>query len=145
MSSRTAKPRELFLSHSERDHVFTSWLAAELRAHGVPTWYSATHLKGGQQWQQEIGRALRRCDWFAVVLSPPAVKSMWVERETAFALKERRYRNRIIPVRFKPCRDNRLSWTLGNFQFVDFTGARDAGLAALLKIWRFGAPTDVQP
>ncbi|HMO65667.1 MAG TPA: toll/interleukin-1 receptor domain-containing protein, partial [Verrucomicrobiota bacterium] len=80
------------------DHAFASWLATELRAAGVPTWFSVTHLKGGQQWQDAIGRALCRCDWFAVVLSPAAVKSMWVERELHYALREPRYRNRIIPV-----------------------------------------------
>jgi hypothetical protein len=98
-------------------------------------WYSATHLKGAQQWQQEIGRALRRCDWFLVVLSPHSVRSMWVERELSFALGQPRYRRRIVPLLLKPCRYQRLNWALSNYQVVDFTGARGACLDGLLRTW----------
>jgi hypothetical protein len=65
--------------------------------HGIGVWYSRTHLRGAQEWQQEIGLALRRCDWFVVILSPRSVKSMWVKRELSYALNQRRFENRIIP------------------------------------------------
>jgi hypothetical protein len=80
-------PQEAFLSHSSKNREFVSHLANELRRHGVPVWYSETNILGAQQWHDEIGKALRRCDWFIIVLSPDAVDSMWVKRELIFTLQ----------------------------------------------------------
>ena len=66
-------PNEVFLSHSSADRAFTARLADVLQRHGVPVWYSDTSIRGAQQWHDEIGAALRRCDWLALVLSPDAV------------------------------------------------------------------------
>ena len=70
-------PQEIFLSHSDRDRGFVVRLAETLRRHGLPVWYSGTDIVGAQQWHDEIGSALRRCDWFVLVLSPGAVNSTW--------------------------------------------------------------------
>jgi hypothetical protein len=66
----TVLPQEIFLSHSSLDNQFASDLAAVIRRHGIPVWYSRTNILGAQQWQDEIGAALQRCDWFVVILSP---------------------------------------------------------------------------
>ncbi|HEY2158215.1 MAG TPA: toll/interleukin-1 receptor domain-containing protein, partial [Isosphaeraceae bacterium] len=92
-----ALPADLFLSHATPDRAFADRLVAVLRGHGVPVWYSQTNLLGAQQWHDEIGRALDRCDWFAVVMSPAALKSKWVERELHYALNEDRYIKKITP------------------------------------------------
>ncbi len=74
-------PKEIFLSHSNLDRSFADSIAETLRGHGIPVWYSQTNILGAQQWHDEIGEALKRCDWFIVVLSPNSVQSMWVKRE----------------------------------------------------------------
>ena len=56
-----------------------------------------------------------------VLLSPQAVDSMWVRREVAFALYEKRYHERIIPLTYKPCNMTPVEW-LNLSQKVDFTG-----------------------
>jgi hypothetical protein len=88
--------KEVFLSHSSKDRAFVSRLARTLKRHGIKYWYSATHIVAAKQWHDEIGRALRRCGWFLVVLTPDAVKSEWVKRELLFALNDDRYNERII-------------------------------------------------
>jgi len=90
VKSSRRQPREIFLSHASADRRFADKLARMLRQHGLPVWYSRTHLRGAQQWQEEIGLALRRCDWFVVILSPKSVKSMWVKRELSHALIQKR-------------------------------------------------------
>jgi hypothetical protein len=92
-------------------------------------------LRGAQQWQEEIGRALRRCDWLIVVLSPKAVKSTWVKRELSYALTQTRFQNRIVPVLYRKCDYERLHWALAGFQRVDFTRDFAVGCGDLLKIW----------
>ena len=68
-------PNEVFVSHSSMDRPFVNRLVDVLRRHGVPVWYSEANIQGAQQWHDEIGAALRRCDWFVLVLSPDAVAS----------------------------------------------------------------------
>jgi len=73
---RSLKPRKgVFLSHSTKDRKFALSLARTLKGHRIPYWYSATHIAIARQWHDEIGKALKRCDWFLVVLTPDAVKS----------------------------------------------------------------------
>ncbi|HEV2196347.1 MAG TPA: toll/interleukin-1 receptor domain-containing protein [Candidatus Acidoferrum sp.] len=142
--SKTPKQKqELFLSHSSKDRDFVVRLARVLKQHGVRYWYSAAHISGAKQWHDEIGRALGRCDWFLVVLTPSSVRSQWVKRELLFALNDDRYNEKIIPVLRKPCKYAGLSWTLPEFQFVDFTGSFDVGCRQLLRIWKieYRSPT----
>lgn len=56
-------PNEVFLSHSSLDRPFVTGLAELLRQHGVPVWYSQSNILGAQQWHDEIGAALKRCDF----------------------------------------------------------------------------------
>jgi hypothetical protein len=129
------KPAEVFLSHSSKDRAFVKKLTSLLKHKGIRYWYSASHIAGAKQWHDEIGRALGRCDWFVVVLSPDSVKSIWVKRELLFALNEDRYNGKIIPLLRKPCMHSQLSWTLSEYQFVDYTGDFDSGTRQLLRIW----------
>jgi hypothetical protein len=92
-------------------------------------------IVGARQWHDEIGAALERCDWFALVLSPSSVRSEWVKHELLYALGEARYRRRIVPILYRPCQITRLSWTLHSFQHVDFTKGFELGYAALLRVW----------
>ena len=113
-----------------------------MRRHGIPVWYSRTDIIGSQQWHDEIGSALRRCDWFVVVLSSRAVESVWVKRELIFALQQKRFADRIVPILYETCDyDERLSWTLAGFQMVDFIDTFEQGSRELLRIWGVGYRT----
>jgi hypothetical protein len=131
-------PREVFLSHSSLDLQFVDILARVVRNHGVPVWYSPTNIVGAQQWHDQIGAALQQCDWFIVVLSPDAVRSIWVKREVLFALQQERFENRIVPITYIDCDYERLSRTLSLFQMVDFRSEVEEGYRALLRIWGLG-------
>ena len=131
-------PREVFLSHSSQDRQFATDLAAVIRRHGIPVWYSQTNIVGAQQWQDEIGAALQRCDWFALILSPQSAASMWVKRELSYALQQNRFENRIVPIVYQQSNFEVLSWTLSLFQMVSFTGLADEGYRDLLRIWGIG-------
>lgn len=130
--------KEIFLSHSDCDRQFVEKLVAMMRQHRLPVWYSRTNILGGQQWQDEIGEALRRCDWFVLVLSPSALESMWVKRELSFCLNQNRFENKIVPLLYKPCDYDQLSWTLSSFQMIDFTQTFEQGCRDLLLLWGLG-------
>lgn len=143
-------PNEVFLSHSHLDRQFASDLAEVIRRHGIAVWYSQTNILGAQQWQDEIGAALRRCDWFVVILSPQSAESMWVKRELSYALQQNRFENKIVPITYQLSDYERLSWTLSLFQMVDFTRTLEEGYADLFRIWGLGyrdraVSTEAQP
>ena len=131
-------PGEIFLSHASGDRQFVDNLARVLRGHGLPVWYSVTNIIGAQQWHDEIGAALRRCDWFLVILSDNALSSFWVKRELCYALQQRRYVDRITPVLVQPCDYEQLSWTLSALQIVSFARNFEEGCRELLRVWGVG-------
>ncbi len=131
-------PSEIFLSHDSRDAGFALRVAEVLRQHGLPVWYSPTEIKGSQQWHDEIGSALDRCDWFTLVLSPRAIESRWVKRELLYVLGEPKYEGRIVPILYEACSPRRLSWTLSAIQYVDFSSDQQSGFRELLRVWGKG-------
>ena len=128
-------PKRLFVSHASADREFVEKFASVLREHGVRFWYSRKHILGAQQWHDEIGIALRTCDWFALILTPESTSSKWVRRELSYALRQDRYENHIVPVLLRDCDIDGLSWVLGSLQFVDFSKNFETGCRELLKIW----------
>ena len=131
-------PKEVFLSHSAENKAVASALAETLRNHGVPVWYSPTRIRGAQQWHDEIGKALRRCDWFLVLLSAASIRSKWVNWELSYALNHSQYDGHILPVRIEDCDPEQLSWTLGMFQIVEHNGKANDGYEEILKTWGLG-------
>lgn len=133
-----SRPNEVFLSHSSADRAFTTDLAEVLGRHGIPFWYSDTNILGAQQWHDQIGAALERCDWLVVVLTPDAVASTWVKRELIYCLQEHRFDDRIAPVLYRSCNYSELSWTLRSLQMIDFQEDFNDGCRELLRIWGVG-------
>lgn len=131
-------PKEVFLSHSGLDREFAEKIVKLLRRHGVPVWAGPSSIRGSQQWHDEIGDALERCDWFVILLSPNSIKSKWVKRELVFALDEDRYERSIIPVVIRAGNYRKFSWGLLSYQLVDFTEDFEKGCRALLRIWGIG-------
>jgi hypothetical protein len=130
-------PREVFLSHSTENRAIAEQIADSLRRHGVPIFYAPENILGAQQWQNEILAALNRCDWFLVLVSRAAVQSMWVNRETAYALAEPRFNNRIVPLLLEECDLGNLAW-LKILQMIDFRAEPQDACRRLLQVWGVG-------
>ncbi len=133
--SRKHAATEVFLSHSNKDHAFAMRVVGVLRRNGLRVWYAPSNLVAADEWHSRIGKALERCDWFLVLLTPDSVKSKWVERELVFALDEPRYHGHILPVLLRPCNVKRLSWTLPGMQRVDFRDPENRDWDKLLQVW----------
>lgn len=131
-------PKEVFLSHSSHDKEVTTRIAETLRNHGIPVWYSATNIRGAEQWHDEIGRALKCCDFFIVLLSKHSIVAEWVKRELLYALTHAQYSEKILPVILEPCDYESLSWTLDSFQMIDLASDYKDGCRSILKTWGFG-------
>ena len=128
-------PTEIFLSHSDRDRQFVEELVDMMRRHGLRVWYSRSNVLGGQQWHDEIGEAILRCDWFVLVLSPNAVGSTWVKKELMFSFYLKHLENKIVPLLHQSCDYKQLSWVLCLIQSIDFTQTFEQGCRDLLRVW----------
>lgn len=137
-------PTEVFLSHASEDSPMPQNLATTLIRHGVPVFFSPVNITGAQQWQNEILGALQRCDWFVVILSPNAINSMWVRREVAYALQDRRYEDRIIPLKYIDCALESLQW-LTLFQIINLAADFKSGCRELLRVWGIGLREELVP
>lgn len=60
---------------------------------------------------------------------------MWVKRELFYALIQKRFNKKIVPVLYRKCDYQKLHWALPSFQVVDFTGDFEIGCRDLLKVW----------
>lgn len=135
-------PKEIFLSHSSTNRAIASAVAETLRNHGVPVWYSSTNIMTAQLWQDEIGKALRRCDWFIVLVSPAAIDSTWVKRELMYALNHSQYDDHIMPITVRDCDYEELSWTLGVFQMARLDNNAEEAYTQILRVWGIGLDED---
>ncbi len=86
---RWAAPRPLrvFLCHSSSDKALVRRLYRRLQSEPVDPWLDEDKLLPGQDWDQEIARAVRAADVVLVCLSREAVnRAGFVQREIRYAL-----------------------------------------------------------
>jgi hypothetical protein len=131
-------PREVFLSHASENSAVATAVAATIRNHGVPVWYSRTDIVSARQWHDEIGRALKRCDWFMILLSDAAIRTKWVKWEFFYAINHNQYDERILPVIIEDCDYEELSWTLDAFQMVNFASNQENAYVQIFRTWGLG-------
>ena len=91
---------KVFISYSHKDKGFAKKLAGNLEKEGMKVWWDFDALKGGQDWQKEIERGIKQCQYFLVALTPDAVNSEWVGNEIAYASQAQKT---IIPLHRKKC------------------------------------------
>jgi formylglycine-generating enzyme len=122
-------PRQLFLSHAHQDTEPARRLAADLQEDGWSIWIAPDSIRPGEMWAEAIDRGLAESAVFLVLLTPAAVASKWVRRETYMAIEmDQNDELRFLPLLYQPCRPPPM-WR--SFQWLDFTGRYEPALAAL--------------
>lgn len=130
---RRRQPPKVFISHATADRRRAQRLGRLLDGYNIEYWFSREHLVQGEDWYGGIGGALESCNWLIVVATPAAVRNAWVKREVTYALVDRRYRDRVIPLLFENCTLRRLAWSLQSIQYIDFRRRWQPGSDQLLR------------
>jgi formylglycine-generating enzyme required for sulfatase activity len=132
MASQTTSPRQVFISHASQDADFAHRLADGLKRLGVQVWIAPDSILPGEGWVKAIERGLRESSHVVIVLTPAALESEWVEKETDVAIAlERKGRIKILPLDVEACD---VPLLLSSYQMVSFRQDYSAGLSQLARI-----------
>jgi uncharacterized protein len=123
---------ELFISYSRHDQRFVEKVAGQLEAAGISVWMDIAGIDAGERWRSEITKAIERCRWFLLVISPTSMASPQVAREVILASEKERP---IVPIIVERCDvAESLEFALAGLHHVDFeTATFDDGIAELRR------------
>jgi hypothetical protein len=88
-----APEAEVFLSYSHEDREAAQQLAEALAQQGLVVWWDRT-IRAGQDYENEIVRALHNSHCVIVIWTRQSVRSDWVKEEASYA----RTQGKLIPV-----------------------------------------------
>jgi tetratricopeptide (TPR) repeat protein len=80
-------PGHVFISHSTRDDALAARLRQALERLGFSTWVDSRQLRGGDQLEPEIRKAIAEASHLVAILSMNAVNSPWLRREIDLGLE----------------------------------------------------------
>lgn len=89
---------QVFLSYSQKDEPLARKMMATLEQAGLDVWDAKREILPGDNWGEKIGKGLKKSDAMVVLLSPESVESPNVKRDIEYALVNRAFEQRLIPV-----------------------------------------------
>jgi hypothetical protein len=87
---------KVFISHSRQDEELAMKVAAALKEAGLDVLNG--EIMPGVNWAEKIAMELNESDAMVVLLTPHALSSDFVRSDINFALSEKKYNKRLIPV-----------------------------------------------
>ena len=133
MANETTRPLKVFLCHASGDKPAVRDLYKRLLAEGVDAWLDEEKLLPGQDWNDEILRALQESDAIIICLSKTSVsKEGYVQREIKEALEKAKEKPSgaifVIPSKLDDCE---IPNYLRQWQWVDLFA--ENGFVKLLR------------
>ncbi len=89
---------KVFLSYASKDSSLAGEIASALEIKGFDVWNSQTEILPGDNFAEKISDALEESDAMVVLLSPASLESQNVLWEIDYALGNKSYNRRLIPV-----------------------------------------------
>ena len=123
---------KVFLCHSSADKPFVRELADSLAQQTLSVWIDEKEILVGDPIREKIEDGLRDSDYLAIVLSPDAVNSAWVQKELDSKLIEEIESKRVtvLPILHRDCA---IPPFLKGKHYADFRSDKDAGLRELIR------------
>lgn len=116
-----------FVSYAREDHDVALRFTDDLRAAGIDVWIDQRDIRGGEQWDRAVEKALEESSAMLVILSPDAVQSRTVMDEVSYALEEGKH---VVPVLHRQCK---IPLRMRRLQYIDVTSSYEKGLARVVE------------
>lgn len=123
--SRGKRIMKVFISHSAQDSALARKVADVLQKNGLEVWYDGEILPG-DNWAQKVSEALEQSQAMVVLITPESLRSKGVERDIEYALGQRQFSGRLIPVVVGALKDlppDDLPWILRHFRIIELPTA----------------------
>jgi hypothetical protein len=104
---------KIFVSYSHEDRKQVEPIVARLMKSGFDVWDAERDLFPGDNFYEQMGKALEQSTVMIVFLSPNSMKSRSVQHEIGYALGSSNYSGRVIAVELAPNAD--MPWILRKF------------------------------
>jgi len=134
---------KVFISHSSQDEMLAGNIVSYLEKAGFDVWYDKREIMPGDNWADKIGQGLRESDAMVVLLTEVALRSESIRRDIDYALSQKPFRRRVVPVFVGDSTNWRdeAPWILDRLQSVNLkeNGTNDEGLQELTQVLRDAA------
>ena len=117
---------KVFISYSSKDEALATRLVAALEEAGLDAWYQKREIMPGDNWAEKISQGLKESNAMVVLLTADALESDAVQSSISYALGEKAFSKRLIPVLVGGSEDfpsGRIPWILKRLK--TFTLPRD--------------------
>ena len=135
---------KVFISYSQRDEALASRVVASLEEGGLDAWFSKREIMPGDNWADKIAQGLRESDAMVVLLTPNALESDSQRRDIDYALSQRPFKRRLIPVLVGNSDDfpsDRIPWIFSHLQTIKLSdnAKNEDQLKQLVKVLKDAA------
>ena len=89
---------KVFLSYAHNDSFLAKEITSVLEKKGFDVWNAETEILPGDNFAEKISDALEESNAMVVLLSPASLESNNVQWEIGYALGNKSYNRRVIPV-----------------------------------------------
>ena len=89
---------KVFISYSHKDQVLATELVNRLKAAGLDAWFDKWEILPGDNWAEKTSEGLKESDAMVVLLTPNSAESEAIRANVSYALGEKSFRHRVIPV-----------------------------------------------
>ena len=89
---------KVFISYAHSDEPLARKITDALERAGLDVWDSEREIMPGDNWAKKIAAGLEESDAMVVLLTPTSLASATVLREVEYALGEKSFNRRLIPV-----------------------------------------------
>ena len=111
---------KVFISYASVDSELARRVADVLRASGFQVWDNSQILPG-DNWGAKLAEALQDSEAMVVLLTPNSLRSPNIQFEVGYALGNKDYKDRVIPVIAAPpdqLPNEDIPWVLNRFQVI---------------------------
>ena len=131
----------VFISYARPDYDKASRLYTDLKTRGLNPWLDKESILPGQDWDNEIKRAIKKSRFFIALLSSNSVTKIgYVQRELKNALEKQEEfpepNTYLIPARLDECNIEDLRLT--KIQYVDLFSEWNMGIEKIVKAMEVG-------
>jgi hypothetical protein len=135
---------KVFISYWSKDEALATKVVGSLEEAGLDVWYDKREIMPGDNWADKIGQGLRESDAMVVLLTPGALDSEFIQRDIDFALSQKPFKRRLIPVLVGNSEDfpsHRIPWIFSHLPTIKLfdNGQNDEQLKQIAQVLKDAA------